>query len=49
VSSLRKQQLLSHFGSVARLRRASVEEIASLEGVSPRLARQIAEFLAPKK
>lgn len=49
VSSLRKQQLLSHFGSVARLRRASVEEIASLEGISPRLARQVAEFLAPKK
>ena len=49
VSSLRKQQLLSHFGSVARLRRASVDEIAALEGVSPRLARQIAEFLAPKK
>jgi excinuclease ABC subunit C len=49
VSSLRKQQLLSHFGSVARLRRASVDEIAALEGVSPRLARQIAEFLAPNK
>jgi excinuclease ABC subunit C len=49
VSSPRKQQLLTHFGSVARLRRASVDEIAALEGISPRLARQIAEFLAPNK
>ena len=49
VSSPRKQQLLSHFGSVARLRRASVDEISALEGISPRLARQIAEFLAPNK
>ncbi len=49
VSSPRKQQLLAHFGSVARLRRASVDEIAALEGISPRLARQIAEFLAPRK
>jgi excinuclease ABC subunit C len=49
VSSPRKQQLLSHFGSVARLRRASVDEISALEGISPRLARQIAEFLAPRK
>jgi excinuclease ABC subunit C len=49
VSGARKQQLLSHFGSVARLRRASVEEIEGLEGISPRLARQIAEFLAPRK
>jgi excinuclease ABC subunit C len=49
VSGARKQQLLSHFGSVARLRRASVEEIEALEGISPRLARQIAEFLAPRK
>jgi excinuclease ABC subunit C len=49
VSSPRKQQLLAHFGSVARLRRASVDEIAALEGISPRLARQITEFLAPRK
>jgi excinuclease ABC subunit C len=49
VSAARKQQLLAHFGSVTRLRRASVDQIAAVEGISPRLARQIADFLAPRK
>ena len=45
VSATRKQALLQQFGSVARLRRAPVEEIAATPGVSPRLAEQIVEFL----
>ncbi len=48
VSPRRKQALLAHFGSVTRLRRASPERIAELEGFSPELARQIAAFLAQR-
>jgi len=45
VSNTRKQALLQKFGSVARLRRAPVEQIAATPGVGPRLAEQIVEFL----
>jgi excinuclease UvrABC nuclease subunit len=37
--------LLQRFGSVARLKRTSVEQIASVEGISARLAVQIVQFL----
>lgn len=46
VSEARKALLLRHFGSVARLRRASTEEIAALSGIGPRLAAAIVEHLA---
>lgn len=49
VSKHRKQQLLAQFGSVARLRRASVEQIAAVAGVGDRLARQVVEFLASRE
>jgi excinuclease ABC subunit C len=42
----RKQLLLAKFGSVARLRRASVEEIATVRGVGPALARTVKEALS---
>jgi excinuclease ABC subunit C len=45
VSQHRKQLLLQHFGSVIRLRRASVAEIAAVEGIGPRLAQQVVDFL----
>lgn len=45
VSKTRKKLLLSTFGSVARLRQATQEEIAAVEGVSARLAGEILEFL----
>jgi excinuclease ABC subunit C len=48
VSQHRKQILLTHFGSVTRLRRASAEEIAAVEGIGPRLAEQIVAFLASR-
>jgi excinuclease ABC subunit C len=48
VSQTRKQQLLTHFGSVARLKRATPEQIAGVEGIGPRLAEQIAQFLATR-
>jgi excinuclease ABC subunit C len=48
VSQHRKQILLQKFGSVARLRRASVEEIAETDGISRKLAEQITAFLAER-
>jgi excinuclease ABC subunit C len=48
VSQHRKQLLLQHFGSVARLRRATEAQIATVEGIGPRLAEQIVHFLAER-
>jgi excinuclease ABC subunit C len=45
VSQNRKSLLLQRFGSVNRLRRASVEEIASTEGVGRKLAEDVHLFL----
>jgi len=45
VSQNRKSLLLQQFGSVNRLRRASVEEIASTEGIGPKLAEEVHRFL----
>ncbi len=41
IGGKRKQLLLERFGSVERIRRASVEEIAGAPGVGPAMARQI--------
>jgi len=43
----RRAALLKHFGSVRKLRAASVEEIAAVQGVGPRLAATIAAALGP--
>jgi len=48
VSQHRKELLLRKFGSVTRLRRASAEEIAATAGIGPKLAQQIAQFLAER-
>ena len=45
VSENRKQALLKAFGSVDRLRRATVAEIEQVDGISARLAEGIFEFL----
>src|ERR1700737_1011534 len=45
VSENRKQILLKHFGSIERLRKASVAEIAAVDGISERLAEVIWHFL----
>jgi excinuclease ABC subunit C len=45
VSQARRTTLLRAFGSVARLRRASVEDIAKLPGISKTLAADILNFL----
>jgi len=45
ISETRKAALLKRFGSVARLRKASEEQLAEVRGVNQRLAAEIAEFL----
>src|SRR5438445_8568044 len=45
VSQHRKNLLLQRFGSVSRLRKASVEEIASTEGIGRKLAEDVHRFL----
>jgi excinuclease ABC subunit C len=45
VSDSRKQALLTKFGSVERLRKASIEDIAAVDGISNKLADTIWRFL----
>jgi excinuclease ABC subunit C len=45
VSQNRKNLLLRQFGSVNRLRKATVDEIASTEGIGRKLAEQVHRFL----
>jgi excinuclease ABC subunit C len=45
ISQARKANLLTAFGSVARLRKASAEEIAKLPGIGPALAEELVRFL----
>ena len=49
VSENRKQALLKEFGSVERIRKASVEEIEEVEGISAKLAEVIFQFLQREK
>ena len=46
VGSMRKRRLLQHFGSLASLKGASVEEIAKVQGISRSLATHIRDRLA---
>ena len=45
VSQNRKNLLLRKFGSVSRLRKATVEQIAATEGIGPKLAQEVHRFL----
>ncbi|HTD16607.1 MAG TPA: excinuclease ABC subunit UvrC [Chthoniobacterales bacterium] len=45
VSDSRKQALLAKFGSVERLRKAPIEDIAAVDGISNKLAETIWRFL----
>lgn len=45
IGEVRKAALLKHFGSVQRLRRATVEEISQVPGFGPRLAAELRRFL----
>ncbi|GAB6904116.1 excinuclease ABC subunit UvrC [Kineosporia succinea] len=44
----RKKALLAHFGSVKKLRAASVEAIASVQGVGPKVAQSVVDTLNPE-
>jgi len=41
----RRQALMEHFGSVEAIRKASVDEIAAVPGITKELARRVKEFL----
>jgi excinuclease ABC subunit C len=45
ISETRKTALLLAFGSVARLRRAKLEEIAAVKGIGPALATELVAYL----
>ena len=45
----RRAALLRHFGSVKRLRQATAEQIAEVEGFGPRLAESVADALAARE
>jgi excinuclease ABC subunit C len=45
IGGKRKQQILSHFGSVRRLMSASEEDIAEVPGIGPQMAREIRKSL----
>ena len=50
VGEARRTALLRHFGSLKRVREASIEEIAEVEGMGPAVAERLHAFLhAPKK
>lgn len=48
VSDARKQALLRKFGSVARIRRATPEELARIPGISQKMAEGIVQFLGER-
>ncbi|MCF6311771.1 MAG: excinuclease ABC subunit UvrC [Verrucomicrobiales bacterium] len=45
ISRIRKERLLKSFGSLARLRKAEIEKIAEVPGISLKLAGEILQFL----
>lgn len=49
IGAQRKLALLRHFGSVARLSRATLAELAEVEGLGPGLATRIYEFFHPNQ
>jgi len=49
ISENRKRLLLRHFGSMDRLRHASVGEITAIPGIGPKMAETLVEFFAKLK
>jgi len=45
LGEVRRQSLLEHFGSIAALKKASIEEIAAIPGIGPRTAENIVRVL----
>lgn len=46
LGSVRRKTLIDHFGSVAKIRGATLEEIAALTGIGPKIAAHVNEALA---
>ncbi|MDR0965824.1 MAG: excinuclease ABC subunit UvrC [Myxococcales bacterium] len=49
VGKARRTRLLKHFGSLRKLQEASLEEIAAVQGIGPKLAAQIREAIDSKE
>lgn len=49
IGEKRKQALLHHFGSVARVRQATFEELCQVNGINQSVARQVYEFFHPNE
>jgi len=47
LGEVRRKTLLTHFGSLRKLRAAEVEEIAQVPGIGPRTAQAIKDAVAP--
>jgi excinuclease ABC subunit C len=47
ISEKRKQKLMSHFGSLSKIKNATIEEIASLSGINTTIAQKINAALNP--
>lgn len=45
IGPVRKEALLEHFGSIQKLKRASVEELEEVRGIGPETAKQLHAFL----
>ncbi|HHX01645.1 MAG TPA: excinuclease ABC subunit UvrC [Firmicutes bacterium] len=45
VGPQRKKALLKHFGSVKKIKAATVEQLSEVEGINPKLAREIYQFM----
>ena len=48
VGEVRKKALLRHFGSVEKIKQATVEELASVKGVGRKAAEHVAEYFKSK-
>lgn len=46
LGAVRRKTLIDHFGSVAKIRTATIDEIAALSGIGPKIAAHIAQALA---
>ena len=42
----KRARLLEHFGSIAKLRLANVDQLIAVEGIGPKTAARLAEFLS---
>ena len=49
IGDKRKRALLAHFGSLRRIRAATPEEIAQVDGFNPQLAERVQRFLAAEQ